>query len=399
MEDSREMLKSAITVSQLNYYLRSVIESDELLRSILVRGEISDFSLYRKSGHMYFNLKDGQSSVKAVMFRSEAEKLRFLPEDGMNVVVSARVSVFERDGVYQLYVSDIIPDGAGARMMAFLQLKEKLEKEGLFDESRKKPLKRFPGKIAVATSPSGAALQDILSVTERRWPLADIEIFPCVVQGDESARSIVKAVKYFSRRHDSDVIIIARGGGSYEDLWSFNDETLARTVAECDIPVISAVGHETDFTILDFVADMRAPTPSAAAEIAVPDINKISQFISDFRASLKKDLIAVLNESETELSSIKKRFDISRFIENKELVLDKVVSALYMTPGVFLEKKRNILASEIAALSALDPLSVLGRGYSVVYKNEKPVLSVKNVEKNDKLVIKMKDGEINCVAD
>ena len=393
------MLKSAITVSQLNYYLRSVIESDELLRSILVRGEISDFSLYRKSGHMYFNLKDGQSSVKAVMFRSEAEKLRFLPEDGMNVVVSARVSVFERDGVYQLYVSDIIPDGAGARMMAFLQLKEKLEKEGLFDESRKKPLKRFPGKIAVATSPSGAALQDILSVTERRWPLADIEIFPCVVQGDESARSIVKAVKYFSRRHDSDVIIIARGGGSYEDLWSFNDETLARTVAECDIPVISAVGHETDFTILDFVADMRAPTPSAAAEIAVPDINKISQFISDFRASLKKDLIAVLNESETELSSIKKRFDISRFIENKELVLDKVVSALYMTPGVFLEKKRNILASEIAALSALDPLSVLGRGYSVVYKNEKPVLSVKNVEKNDKLVIKMKDGEINCVAD
>jgi len=393
------MLKSAITVSQLNYYLRSVIESDEILRSILVRGEISDFSLYRKSGHMYFNLKDGQSSIKAVMFRSDAEKLRFMPEDGMNVIVSARVSVFERDGVYQLYVSEIIPDGAGARMTAFLQLKDKLEKEGLFDEARKHPLKKFPRKIAVATSPSGAALQDILSVTERRWPLADIEVFPCVVQGTESAGSIVRAVEYFRRKNDADVIIIARGGGSYEDLWSFNDETLARTVAECDIPVISAVGHETDFTILDFVADMRAPTPSAAAEIAVPDINKISGFISDFRASIKKELISVVDESEAKLSSLKKQFDISIFIENKELVLDKVSSTLFMMPEMFLEKKRNKLASEISALSALDPLSVLGRGYSIVYKNEKPVSSVKDIAKNEKLLIKMKDGEISCVAD
>jgi exodeoxyribonuclease VII large subunit len=393
------MIRSTITVSQLNYYMKSVIESDEILRSVLVRGEISNFSLYRKSGHMYFTLKDGQSAVKAVMFRSDAEKLNFIPEDGMSVVVSARVSVFERDGVYQLYVSDIIPDGIGAQMIAFFQLKEKLEKEGLFDEDRKKPLPRFPEKIAVATSPSGAALQDILSVTGRRYPIADIEIYPCVVQGAESAESVIRAVNYFNRKNDSDVIIIARGGGSYEDLASFNDERLARTIANSNIPIISAVGHESDFTIADFVADMRAPTPSAAAEIAVPDIKELSEFIGDFRYTLKKEVSALLNECESDLEAAKKRLDIRRFIENKELVLDKVSSSLCMLSESLLEKKKNALASKITALSALDPLSVIGRGYSVVYKDEKPVSSAKNIEKNDKLVIKMKDGEINCVAE
>ena len=379
--------------------MKSVIESDEILRSVLVRGEISNFSLYRKSGHMYFTLKDGQSAVKAVMFRSDAEKLNFIPEDGMSVVVSARVSVFERDGVYQLYVSDIIPDGIGAQMIAFFQLKEKLEKEGLFDEDRKKPLPRFPEKIAIATSPSGAALQDILSVTGRRYPIADIEIYPCVVQGAESAESVIRAVNYFNRKNDSDVIIIARGGGSYEDLASFNDERLARTIANSNIPIISAVGHESDFTIADFVADMRAPTPSAAAEIAVPDIKELSEFIGDFRYTLKKEVSALLNECESDLEAAKKRLDIRRFIENKELVLDKVSSSLCMLSESLLEKKKNALASKITALSALDPLSVIGRGYSVVYKDEKPVSSAKNIEKNDKLVIKMKDGEINCVAE
>lgn len=393
------MMRSAISVSQLNFYMRSVIESDEILRSVLVRGEISNFSLYRKSGHMYFTLKDGQSSVKAVMFRSDAEKLNFIPEDGMNVIVSARVSVFERDGVYQLYVSDIIPDGIGAQMVAFFQLKEKLEKEGLFDDDRKKQLPRFPKKIAVATSPSGAALQDILSVTGRRYPIADIEIYPCVVQGTESAESVIRAVNYFNRKNDADVLIIARGGGSYEDLASFNDERLARTIANSNIPIISAVGHESDFTIADFVADMRAPTPSAAAEIAVPDISEITDFVSDFRYTLKKEVSAVLNESESELESAKKHLDIRRFIENKELVLDKVSSSLFMLSESFIEQKKNALASKITALSALDPLSVISRGYSVVYKDERPVVSAKDIEKNDKLVIKMKDGEINCVAE
>lgn len=393
------MMRSAISVSQLNFYMRSVIESDEILRSVLVRGEISNFSLYRKSGHMYFTLKDGQSSVKAVMFRSDAEKLNFIPEDGMNVIVSARVSVFERDGVYQLYVSDIIPDGIGAQMVAFFQLKEKLEKEGLFDDDRKKQLPRFPKKIAVATSPSGAALQDILSVTGRRYPIADIEIYPCVVQGTESAESVIRAVNYFNRKNDADVLIIARGGGSYEDLASFNDERLARTIANSNIPIISAVGHESDFTIADFVADMRAPTPSAAAEIAVPDISEITDFVSDFRYTLKKEVSAVLNESEAELESAKKHLDIRRFIENKELVLDKVSSSLFMLSESFIEQKKNALASKITALSALDPLSVISRGYSVVYKDERPVASAKDIEKNDKLVIKMKDGEINCVAE
>jgi exodeoxyribonuclease VII large subunit len=393
------MLRSAITVSQLNFYVRSLIDSDEILRSVLVRGEISDFSLYRKSGHMYFTLKDGQSSVKAVMFRTEAQKLSFMPEDGMNVIVSARVSVFERDGVYQLYISEIIPDGIGAQTIAFLQLKEKLEKEGLFDDSRKRPLCRFPFKIAVATSPSGAALQDIISVTARRWPVADIEIFPCVVQGAESSASVIKAIEYFGRQNNADVLIIARGGGSYEDLSSFNDEKLARAVAICPIPVISAVGHETDFTILDFVADMRAPTPSAAAELAVPDIREISEFISDFRYTLKKELSSVSDMKSAALDSLKSKLDIKHCIESKELIFDKIQSSFFSSFDTFFEKKKNALALSISALSALDPLSVIKRGYAVVYKNGKPLVSAKDTQHNDRLVIKMKDGDINCVAE
>ncbi len=394
-----DMIKSAITVSQLNFYIRSLVDSDDVLRSVFVRGEISNFSLYRKSGHMYFTLKDTQSSVKAVMFRSDAERLKFMPEDGMSVIVAGRISVFERDGVYQLYVSDIIPDGIGAQTAAFVQLKEKLEKEGLFAEERKKPLPYFPNKIALATSPSGAALQDILSVTERRWPVADIEIYPCVVQGSESAASVIRALNYFNAKKDADVIIIARGGGSYEDLQSFNDETLARAIAASDIPVISAVGHENDFTIADFVADMRAPTPSAAAEIAVPDIVKIREFISDFKYTLKKELTSVMNESASDLESTKKRLDIKRMVQNKEMLLDKVSSSFYTVSEMLLDKKKNILASKIAALSALDPLAVIGRGYAVVYKDQKPVCSSNDIEKNDRLTIKMKDGEIYCVAE
>lgn len=393
------MLKSAITVSQLNFYVRSLIDSDEILRSVLVRGEISDFSLYRKSGHMYFTLKDGQSSVKAVMFRSDAMKLAFMPEDGMNVILAARVSVFERDGVYQLYVTDIIPDGIGAQTAAFLQLKEKLEKEGLFDDAKKLPLSRFPMKIAVATSPSGAALQDILSVTARRWPIAEIEIFPCVVQGAESAESVIRAVEYFGKKNDADVIIIARGGGSYEDLSSFNNELLARVVAACPIPVISAVGHETDFTILDFVSDMRAPTPSAAAELAVPDMREISAYISDFRYTLKKELIAVEGIKSSELEALKNRLNIKHYIESRELLLDKTETAMFSSFDAFFEKKKNALALSVSALSALDPLSVIKRGYAVVYKNGKPLASAKEAKKNDRLFIKMKDGEINCVAE
>ncbi len=393
------MLKSAITVSQLNFYVRSLIDSDEILRSVLVRGEISDFSLYRKSGHMYFTLKDGQSSVKAVMFRSDAMKLAFMPEDGMNVILAARVSVFERDGVYQLYVTDIIPDGIGAQTAAFLQLKEKLEKEGLFDDAKKRPLRRFPMKIAVATSPSGAALQDILSVTARRWPIAEIEIFPCVVQGAESAESVIRAVEYFGKKNDADVIIIARGGGSYEDLSSFNNELLARTVAACPVPVISAVGHETDFTILDFVSDMRAPTPSAAAELAVPDIREISEYISDFRYTLKKELIAVEGINRSELEALKNRLNIMHYIESRELLLDKTETSMFSSFDTFFEKKKNALALSVSALSALDPLSVIKRGYAVVYKDGKPLASAKEAKKNDRLFIKMKDGEINCVAE
>jgi exodeoxyribonuclease VII large subunit len=254
-------------------------------------------------------------------------------------------------------------------------------------------------KIAVATSPSGAALQDILSVTARRWPIAEIEIFPCVVQGADSAASVIRAVEYFGKKNDADVIIIARGGGSYEDLSSFNNELLARTVAACPVPVISAVGHETDFTILDFVSDMRAPTPSAAAELAVPDIREISEYISDFRYTLKKELIAVEGINRSELEALKNRLNIMHYIESRELLLDKTETSMFSSFDTFFEKKKNALALSVSALSALDPLSVIKRGYAVVYKDGKPLASAKEAKKNDRLFIKMKDGEINCVAE
>lgn len=257
-----------LTVSQLNRYIKGIIEQDNLLFRVTVKGEISNFKAHY-SGHMYFALKDETAVIKCVMFRSAASTLKFLPESGQKVIASGRVGVYERDGQYQLYIDSMQPDGIGALYAAYEQLKGKLSEEGLFDEDRKKPIPKFPSKIGVVTSPTGAAVRDILNILKRRYRLSDIYIYPVLVQGDEAPGDIAKAIDYFDRSGWADVLIVGRGGGSIEDLWAFNTEIVARAAANCKIPIISAVGHETDFTIIDFVADLRAPTPSAAAELAV----------------------------------------------------------------------------------------------------------------------------------
>ena len=270
------MQKRVITVSELNEYLKLLFEYDEILRNIYIKGEISNFTNHYKTGHYYFSLKDAGGTVRAVMFRSSASKLKFLPENGMRVIVGGRVSVFPRDGQYQIYVESMEPDGVGSLYIAFEQLKAKLEKEGLFAEYRKKPLPKMPKRIGIITSPTGAAIRDMIHILGRRFPSAEVVLYPALVQGAEAPASLARGLVYFNQKADVDMIIIGRGGGSIEDLWAFNDEMLVRCVAASEIPVISAVGHETDFTLCDFAADLRAPTPSAAAELAVPDMNEVA---------------------------------------------------------------------------------------------------------------------------
>ena len=270
----------AFTVSELNNYIKSIFENNRTLSSVMVRGEISNFTNHR-SGHLYFSLKDADGQIRSVMFRSRAMGLKFMPESGMKVIVHGSVTVYPRDGSYQLYVSSMQPDGVGALYLAYEQLKERLFQEGLFDEIYKKPIPAFPKRIGVITSPTGAAVRDIINVTGRRYPCADIYVYPALVQGDGAENSLIKALDYFDSSCLCDVIILGRGGGSIEDLWAFNSEALARRIFEARVPIISAVGHETDFTICDFVADMRAPTPSAAAEIAVPETHELMHKIDN----------------------------------------------------------------------------------------------------------------------
>ncbi|MBQ3004952.1 MAG: exodeoxyribonuclease VII large subunit, partial [Clostridia bacterium] len=268
-----------ITVSQLNAYLKSIIEYDDNLRDFYLKGEISNFTNHYRTGHLYMTLKDGESQVKAVMFRSAAQKLKFRPENSMQIIARGRISVYERDGQYQFYIEEMQPDGVGALALAFEQLKKKLENEGLFSKEYKKPIPEFPERIGVVTSPTGAAIQDILNVLGRRYPKAEVIFAPVQVQGDSASGQIAKAIFEFNQKKCADVLIVGRGGGSIEDLWAFNEEVVARAVFASKIPIISAVGHETDFTICDFVADLRAPTPSAAAELATPDIDKLYSLI------------------------------------------------------------------------------------------------------------------------
>ena len=396
MQEGRQTL----SVTQLNEYLKMVIEGDRVLSSVFVRGEISNFKLY-SSGHAYFTLKDDAGQLKSVMFRSYFSRLAFLPEDGMRVIAHGRVSVYESSGQYQLYVDDIQPDGAGSLAMRFEQLKRKLAAEGLFDEARKRPLPPMPKRIGVITSPSGAAVHDIINVLGRRFPAVEMILYPSEVQGAQAPAQLISGVEFFSMTGLVDVIILGRGGGSAEDLWAFNDEYLARAVASCAVPVISAVGHESDFTICDFVADRRAPTPSAAAEIAVPDMGEILRGLVSAKAGLQATMQKRIIQERRILNQITQSRVFSRpeqMLDNFRIRLDEHTALLDRAVGQTLSQKRQNTASIAGKLQALNPLSILARGYATVSRDGMTITSVNQINDNDTLDIRMADGSVRATV-
>lgn len=366
------MTYPVITVSELNGYIKTMFDSELMMRSIYVAGEISNLSVHARTGHMYFSLKDENASLKAVMFASDASSLGFVPENGMKVTALGRVSVFERDGVYQLYVKRIQPDGAGALAVAFEQLKKKLEREGLFDSSRKKPVPRYPKRIGVITSPTGAAVRDIFSIIGRRYPFCTVVFCGVSVQGSSAPGEMISALNEFGRKRCADVIIIGRGGGSAEDLWCFNDELLARAVAECPVPVISGIGHETDFTICDFVSDLRAPTPSAAAELATPDGDAMRMDAAALTDRLFGLMKTKLASERQRLENIKARRDFSDavgFFADEHALLNDLKTRLETISEKALHTRRIGFTGLASRLDSLNPLSVLLRGFAAVSVN------------------------------
>ncbi len=392
-------MSSILTVSQLNRYISFKIKEDNNLKLILLRGEISNFTNHTKTGHLYFTVKDNESSVKAIMFNSFASRLNFIPYNGMSVIVSASVQVFERDGLYQLYVNDIQPDGIGALFTAVEQLKMRLLEEGLFDEQYKKPLPAYPSRIAVVTAEQGAALQDILNILGRRYPIAEVIIFPAIVQGEKAPQSLCEAIISADDSY-CDIIIVARGGGSFEDLMCFNNESVVRTIFFCSTPVISAVGHETDTTLCDFVSDLRAPTPSAAAELAVPDINAFYNKLEEYRKNL---VISEQNYIESLYDKINLRYElldkqspeakIASYIQicssNKQK-LDTAIKNVMMN-------KYNDFVKKAEVLEKLNPLRIISSGYAVIYKDNKRIQTSEELKKDDKVKINLSDGSVDAI--
>jgi len=386
------------TVSEINNYIKSLIEGDCTLKSVTVCGEISNF-IYHRSGHLYFTLKDDFSQIKAVMFKSSAVNLKFIPENGMKVIVKASVGVYNQGGAYQLYITAVQPDGIGSLYLAFEQLKEKLSKEGLFARSTKKPIPYAPMKIGVITSPSGAAVRDIINVIGRRFPIAEIFLYPSLVQGDGASENLMEALEYFSADNIVEVIIIGRGGGSIEDLWAFNSEQLARKVFECPIPIISAVGHETDFTICDFVADMRAPTPSAAAEIAVPDLNELLLRLSAFDDRAFSAIERIFNRHSEKLVLLTQMLGTAEaFFESLSDRLEQSKTALNTAIERIINNNKLRLSLLDGKLNALSPLGVLKRGYSLVYRGASSVKGVDEVSLDDKIKVRLSDGVLSCTV-
>ena len=387
-----------LTVTQLNEYVKMLLDSDALLGGIWVRAEISNFKHHYGTGHFYFSLKDDGALVRAVMFRFHAQKLSFEPKDGMRVLVHGKISAFVRDGQYQLYVDDILPDGKGALYIAFEQLKKRLEEKGLFAEERKRPLPRFPKKIGIVTSPTGAAIRDMLNILGRRYPCAELFLYPALVQGPEAPAQLIAGLQFFAQKKPVDVIIIGRGGGSAEDLWAFNHEQLAYAVAASPVPVISAVGHESDFTICDFVADRRAPTPSAAAELAVPDRLELKKMLLLQESKLSSSLYQRLEGSRRSLKYLSESGVLSRpDAMTRQRRMDLVYLADKATAAVlreFTEAKAS-LSRLTAKLEALSPLSVMTRGYSIVQRDDGRVLrSVDDTAIGDKVTLRALDGRI-----
>lgn len=413
-----------LTPSQVGQYLKNMMDRDHLLSRLLVRGELSNYKMY-PSGHHYFTLKDGEGALRCVMFRSDAQSLRFRPENGMQVIAAGRVTVFPRDGQYQLYCARLTPEGVGDLALAFEQLKEKLAREGLFDPAHKKTIPVFPGKIALITSPAGAAVRDMIRILGTRWPLSEVRVIPVRVQGEEAPQEIAAALQWVNLHHAADLIMTGRGGGSIEDLWAFNEEVVARAIFRSEIPVISAVGHEPDVTISDFVADLRASTPSNAAELAVPDQNEIYMSLLGDGERLEGAVSALLARYRQRLDRLAASRPITEpasYFREKRLLLDfqssRLVHGLHRTASMQREQLvklsealpncgertvagcRERLRELSAALDAMSPLKVLGRGYSIAQREDGKVLSsVQDIALGSTFTLRLSDGALGCRAE
>lgn len=416
------MNNNYITVTEVNKYIKEVINDDLLLKKVYLKGEISNFKAHSR-GHFYFTLKDENSRINAVMFSFNNRNMKFTPYDGMKVLVTGKIDVYEASGAYQIYVEEMLEDGVGALYVAFEQLKEKLNKEGLFDKSKKKKIRRIPKRIGIVTSPTGAAIKDILTTIKRRYPVCETILFPALVQGDNAASDIANKIKLANTLRDKlelDTLIVGRGGGSLEDLWPFNEEVVARAIYNSDIPVISAVGHEIDITISDYVADLRAPTPTAAAELAVPDINTIITYLDTATTRSYNALNNIISVNYKKLDNIKNSYILSRplsMYEIKEQKLDNLIdnlnkaitktidsvkvklftiknSYILNNPDMLYKYSGQKLNHIISKLEVLNPLNTLNRGYAIVKKDNKVLSSIKNVNEGENITISLKDGNI-----
>ena len=393
------MEQNIIAVSQVNEYIKFLLDRDELLGNLCVRGEISNYKVY-PSGHHYFTLKDADGALRCVMFRSSAQRLRFRPENGMQVIAYGRVTVFPRDGAYQLYCSALTADGAGDLYVAFEQLKEKLSKEGLFDPAHKRPLPKYPQTIAIITSAAGAAIMDMLRILSKRYPLTKIKLLPVRVQGAEAPAEIAGAIRYANRYRVADLIITGRGGGSMEDLWAFNDERVARAIFDSEIPVISAVGHEPDVTISDYVADLRAATPSNAAELAVPDQQELRKKLSMMQASMEQSVQKTLKLSRQRLTGLAEKRALQsplNYVEDRRVLLDFLSTRLHAAGQKMLHEKKQRFVRLTAALDAMSPLKVLSRGYSMVTDEAGTlVTSADTVEPGQRIHVSLRSGSLTA---
>lgn len=394
MTDTRRIA----TVTQINNYIKAIIDKTPVLGDIWIKGEISNFKLH-SSGHIYLTLKDSGALLKAVMFRNAAATLRFNPADGTKVLARGRISVYEAGGQYQMYIEEMEAEGMGDLYAKFEALKKQLSEEGLFDEEKKKPIPKFPETIGIVTSPTGAAIRDMINVLRRRCPMVKVIVYPCLVQGENASQSIVKGIEYFNSKRKVDVIIAGRGGGSIEDLWAFNEEITARAIALSEIPVISAVGHEVDFTISDFVADLRAPTPSAAAELAVPDISELRRIINTSKNRMSVLLKNRLDTQIRQLELLSKRSVLTQF---DKILLDKeqTIDAYFDRCHIAYKNRTEVFEKRFTALcgklSALSPLAVFERGYCSATKNGKSVTKVSQLDNGDNIVLRLTDGEVDC---
>jgi len=396
------MADKIFTITELNNFIKRLLDSEDILSNLYIKGELSNYKTY-PSGHHYFTMKDAEGTLKCVMFKGSASKLRFKPEDGMSVVAFGRVAVYPRDGLYQLYVNEITPDGVGDLYVAFEQLKEKLSKEGLFDDRHKKPLPRFPDSIAIITSSAGAAIRDIIRILGNRWSMTKVIVLPVRVQGIEAPPEIAEAIKYANENKIADLIITGRGGGSIEDLWAFNDERVARAIFASEIPVISAVGHEPDVTIADFVADVRAATPSNAAELAVPDRLEVYSWLKAADTRLQQTINRDIKSRRQRLQDIASKRVLrspKHYIDDRRIQIDTSAGRLISAMQGQVFKKKEKYTRLAASLDAMSPLKVLGRGYAIAKRDDGAVVkTAKDVKCGDRVKVRLQKDEISCIVE